>query len=60
MLQLTRPRSRRRTDIEMEVGQSLGSMSLKEEKSKEVSGGAAGKFKKKNNEKKKKNKIKNF
>jgi len=47
-------------DIEMEVGESLGSMSLKEEKSKEVSGGAAGKFKKKNTDKKKKNKIKNF
>ena len=46
-------------DIEMEVGESLGSMSIKEEK-KKVSGGAAGKFQKKNNEKKKKNKIKNF
>ena len=46
-------------DIEMEVGESLGSMSIKEEKSK-VSGGAAGKFQKKNNDKKKKNKIKNF
>ena len=44
-------------DIETEVGESLGS---KDEKSKEVSGGAAGKFKKKNTEKKKKNKIKNF
>ena len=46
-------------DIEMEVGESLGSLSIKEEKSK-LSGGAAGKFQKKNNDKKKKNKIKNF
>ena len=45
-------------DIEMEVGESLGSMSIKEEKSR-VSGGAAGKFQKKNNNKKK-NKIKIF
>ena len=37
-------------DIEREVRESLRSMTLNEEKSKEVSGGAAGKFKKKNNE----------
>ena len=50
-------------DMETEVGASLGSMSIKEEKSAasaavKTSGGAAGKFKKKNKEKKKK--IKNF
>ena len=38
-------------DIKMEVRESLGFMSLKEEKSEDVSGGTAGKFKKNNDKK---------